>query len=320
MSKLQEFLNLASRSYYAGEPIISDETFDRLAESAQYDEVGASGYGTKVKHVYQMFSLQKYYEGEGNRPELGSKDVDSSPKLDGAAVALTYLKGALSRAATRGDGIEGQDVTDKFLATGLVPHEIIRRPNYLPDVLQITGELCAPKHVENARNYAAGALNLKDVAEFKTRSVEFFAYGVQESLTSTFRGDMRELSFMGFNTVKDPELHNIYPMDGIVHRLNNNSEFYAAGYTAKHPRGAYALKERGSTVETKLLDVVWQVGKTGKVTPVALLEPVLVGDAMVSRATLNNIAFIRALEISIGDTVGIVRAGEIVPQVVHKVV
>lgn len=180
MSKLQEFLNLASRSYYAGEPIISDETFDRLAESAQYDEIGASGYGTKVKHIYPMYSLQKYYEGEGNRPELGGVDRDSSPKLDGAAVALTYLKGALSRAATRGDGIEGQDVTDKFLATNLVPHTISRQN--LPDVLQITGELCAPKHVENARNYAAGALNLKDVAEFKTRSVEFFAYGVQENL------------------------------------------------------------------------------------------------------------------------------------------
>lgn len=318
MSKLQEFLNLAARSYYAGDPIISDEVFDRLAESAKYDEVGAGVYGVKVKHIYPMYSLQKHYEGEGNRPELPGTDIDSSPKVDGAAVALTYLKGQFTRAATRGDGIEGQDVTDKFLATKLIPHHIERQN--LPDVLQITGELAAPKHVENARNYAAGALNLKDVEEFKTRSVEFFAYGVQENLTGTFRGDMKALSLMGFSTVKDPEIHNVYPTDGIVHRLNNYSEFFAAGYTAKHPRGAYALKERGAPVETKLLDVIWQVGKTGKVTPVAILEPVLVGDATVSRATLNNIAFIRALDINIGDTVGIIRAGEIIPQVVHKVI
>lgn len=318
MSKLQEFLNLAARNYYAGHPIISDEVFDRLAESAGYDEVGVKEYGTKCKHVYPMYSLQKYYEGEGNRPKLEGKDIDTSPKLDGAAVALTYIDGELARAATRGDGIEGIDVTDKFLATKLVPHTITR--NQLPTLLQVTGELCAPKSVENARNYAAGALNLKDVNEFRTRSVEFFAYGVQENLTGTFVQDMRALSLMGFNTVKDPEIHNIYPTDGVVHRLNNYSEFFAVGYTAKHPRGAYALKERGASVETVLLDVVWQTGKTGKVTPVAILEPVMVGDAMVSRATLNNIAFIRALDLHIGDTVGVQRAGEIVPCITHKVV
>lgn len=315
--KLKEFLNLAARQYYGGNPIITDEVFDKLAESANFTDVGSKIYGSKVKHIYPMYSLQKYYEGEGNRPDLPGKDKDTSPKLDGAAVALTYVHCELVRAATRGDGVEGQDVTDKFLATKLVPHVLCI--DNLPDVLQITGELCAPKHVENARNYAAGALNLKDPEEFKTRSVNFFAYGVQESLTDTFQHDMRTLSLMGFNTVKDPELVNIYPTDGVVHRLNNNSEFYAAGYTSKHPKGAYALKERGASVETKLLDVVWQTGKSGKVTPVAILEPVLVGDAMVSRATLNNIAFIRALELKIGDTVGVVRSGEVIPQITNRI-
>lgn len=319
MSKLHEFLNLAARSYYAGSPIITDEVFDLLSESVNYSEVGASAYGTKCKHIYPMYSLQKYYEGEGKRPELGSKDIDTSPKLDGAAVALTYVGGSLVRAATRGDGVEGQDVTDKFLATKLVPHVIGRKSEPLPDILQITGELCAPKHVENARNYAAGALNLKDVEEFKTRSVNFFAYGVQENLCGTFQQDMRALSLMGFNTVKDPELFNIYPTDGVVHRLNNYSEFFAAGYTAKAPRGAYALKERGSAVETKLIDVIWETSKGGKVTPVAILDPVMIGDKKVSRATLNNIAFIRALEISIGDTVGVILGGEVIPKITHRV-
>lgn len=265
-----------------------------------------------------MYSLQKHYEGEGNRPVLPGTDIDSSPKLDGAAISCLYVNGVLSRVLTRGDGIEGTVVTDKFLTTKLVPHLL----DFATDIplLQITGELCAPKHVENARNYAAGALNLKDINEFKTRSVEFFAYGVQPTLESSFRQDMKILKQWGFNTVKDPELHNIFPTDGVVHRLNSNKEFYAAGYTAKHPKGAYALKERGTSVETKLLDVIWQTGKSGKVTPVAILEPVLVGDAMVSRATLNNIDFIRALDICIGDIVGVQRAGEIIPQITHKVV
>ncbi|HEY9701865.1 MAG TPA: hypothetical protein V6C58_05445, partial [Allocoleopsis sp.] len=120
-------------------------------------------------------------------------------------------------------------------------------------------------------------------------------------------------------TVLDPNLEKIFPCDGLVYRLNDNKLFEELGYTAKHPRGAYALKERGRAVETKLLDVVWQVGKSGKVTPVAILEPVMIGDAKVSRATLNNIAFIRALGIEIGDTVAIERAGEIIPTVMYKV-
>lgn len=314
-NKLVEYLNLAARNYYAGNPIISDEVFDRLAESVGYDALGAKQHEHLEKHYFPMYSLQKYYEGEGKAIVLPGKDIDTSPKLDGAAVSLLYVDGRLVRALTRGDGEEGTLVTDKFIDTKLVPHTI---PS--DQIIQITGELCAPKHVENARNYAAGALNLKSIDEFRTRSVEFFAYGLQPAQTVSFREDMRMLSSWGFCTVKDPELHNIFPTDGVVHRLNNNAEFYEAGYTSKHPRGAYALKERGASVETKLLDVVWQTGKTGKVTPVAILEPVLVGDAVVSRATLNNIAFIRALDLKIGDMVGVQRAGEIVPQITHKVV
>lgn len=314
-NKIAEFLNLAARNYYAGAPIISDEVFDRLAESIGYDELGAKQHEHLEEHYFPMYSLQKYYEGEGKPITLPSRDIDTSPKLDGAAIDFLYIDGRLVRALTRGDGIEGTLVTDKFIDSKLVPQKI---PS--TEIIQITGELCAPKHVENARNYAAGALNLKDINEFRTRSVEFFAYGIQPAQTVSFREDMRMLSSWGFNTVKDPELHNIFPTDGVVHRINNNAEFYEAGYTSKHPRGAYALKERGASVETVLLDVVWQTGKTGKVTPVAILEPILVGDATVSRATLNNIAFIRALDLKIGDTVGVQRAGEIIPQITHKVV
>ena len=313
MNKLHEYLNNCARQYYAGNPIISDEVFDRLAESVNYSEIGSKQHEHLEAHYFPMYSLQKHYEDEGKPPALNGK-TDSSPKLDGAAVSILYVGGNLVRVLTRGDGTNGTLITDKFLATTLVPHTI-------PElgVVQITGEIVAGKHIENARNYAAGSLNLKDVNEFRTRAVEFFAYGVQPNQSLTFSQDMRRLKIWGFSTVKDPELHNIFPCDGVVHRLDNYSEFFAAGYTSKHPRGAYALKERGEAVETTILAVEWQTGKSGKVTPVAILEPVLVGDATVSRATLNNIAFIRALDLRVGDRVGIVRAGEIIPQITHKV-
>jgi DNA ligase (NAD+) len=130
---------------------------------------------------------------------------------------------------------------------------------------------------------------------------------------------MHVLKQLGFNTVLEPELAKIYPSDGIVVRLNNNHQFEQLGYTSKHPRGAYARKERAQHVETKLLAVEWQVGKSGKVTPVAILEPVKIGDAVVSRATLNNPGFIEALDLRIGDTVAVARAGEIIPCILHKV-
>lgn len=315
MNKLEQFLNTASRAYYAGQPIISDEQFDRLADSCGYSRVGAQASGQTAKHLYQMYSLQKYYEDEGTKPLSGYTNLSMSVKLDGAAISLLYVDGELVQALTRGDGVEGQVITDKILAhMGLVPHKID-----VPGICQITGEIVAPKHIENARNYAAGALNLKDCGEFKTRALSFFAYGVQPQITTTYSGDLKRLKQVGFQCINEPDLDKIYPCDGVVFRIDNNDQFYDLGYTAKHPRGAYAKKERQPHVETKLLGVEWQVGKSGKVTPVAILEPVMIGDAMVSRATLNNPGFIEMLDLRIGDTVAVIRSGEIIPCILHKV-
>ena len=315
MNKITEFLDRANKAYFEGNPVIPDSVFDALAASVGYSRLGNPVESAKVKHTFPMWSLQKHYEDEGVAPLAGISDVSASPKLDGAALALLYVDGHLVRATTRGDGVEGQDVTEKFLGSKLVPQTV----DGLGNVAQIVGEVCAPKHIENARNYAAGALNLKDTAEFRTRAVEFFAYGVEPSQFPTYSEDMKWLKRLGFNTVKDPELHNIYPCDGVVYRVNNNKLFKEMGYTAKHPKGAYALKERQEAVETQILAVEWQVNRTGRVTPVAILEPVKVGDAVISRATLNNVAFIEALGIEIGDTVAVQRAGMIIPQILHKV-
>jgi DNA ligase (NAD+) len=228
---------------------------------------------------------------------------------------LLYVGGQLVQALTRGDGVEGQLITDKLLSsTSLVPHTILSKK-----IVQITGEIVAPNHIPNARNYAAGSLNLKNADEFATRAISFFAYNVSPNFHDTYDKDMVHLKMLGFNTVQETDLEKIYPTDGVVFRLNNNKKFEELGYTSKHPRGAYARKERADHVETKLLDVEWQVGKSGKVTPVAILEPVLIGDAMVSRATLNNPGFIEALGLEIGDTVAVVRSGEIIPCILHKV-
>ena len=315
MNKITEFLDRANKAYFDGNPIIPDSVFDALAASVGYSRLGNPVESAKVKHTFPMWSLQKHYEDEGVAPLAGISDISTSPKLDGAALALLYVDGHLVRATTRGDGVEGQDVTEKFLGSKLVPQTV----DGLGNVAQIVGEVCAPKHIENARNYAAGALNLKDTAEFRTRAVEFFAYGVEPSQSPTYSEDMKWLKRLGFNTVKDPELHNIYPCDGVVHRVNNNKLFKEMGYTAKHPLGSYALKERQPTVETVILGVEWSTGRTGKVTPVAILKPVLIGDATVSRATLNNQGFIEALGIEIGDTVAVERAGMIIPRVCYKV-
>jgi len=315
MNKLHKLLDKASEAYYAGKPTISDYIFDILAEGSGYNKVGAAVHGKKAKHLYQMYSLQKFYEDDGKPDPLAGLDVTTSIKLDGAAISLVYDNGMLIQALTRGDGVEGQIITDKMYEHGgLVPLQL---NNNL--TVQITGEIVAPLHVENSRNYAAGSLNLKDVAEFRTRALEFFAYQVTPSHYQLWTDEMEYLKLLGFNTVLEPDLAKIYPSDGIVVRLNDNFKFQEMGYTSKHPRGTYARKERAKHVETKLLGVEWNVGKTGKVTPTAILEPVYIGDALVSRATLNNPGFIEALDLQIGDTVAVARAGEIIPCILHKV-
>jgi len=311
---IKEYLDEASIKYYMGEPIISDDQFDLLAESISYSKIGAKQHEDTFKHLYPMWSLQKYYEGEQKFP-LEGYDCIPSLKLDGAAISILYLDGKLAQVLTRGDGTEGRDITSRFIARkDLVPLEI----NHT-GVLQVTGEIVAPKHIENSRNYAAGALNLKDDSEFCLRAISFFAYGVQPYQTDTYRGDMQYVESLGFETVCTPELNEIYDCDGLVHRVNSNKVFQELGYTAKFPRGAVAIKVRKEAVETELLDVEWAVGKSGKVTPTAILKPVYIGDALISRATLNNPDFIEMLDLHIGCTVGVVRSGDIIPKIVYKV-
>jgi DNA ligase (NAD+) len=129
---------------------------------------------------------------------------------------------------------------------------------------------------------------------------------------------MDYLRYSGFDVITDGEREQ-FPHDGRVFRINNTKEFESWGYTAHHPRGAYALKEQKEIQQTILKDVIWQVGKSGQVSPVALLEPVEIGGAIVQRATLHNIAYIEDLGLEIGCRVEVIRSGEIIPRIVGVV-
>ena len=311
---MKALLQQASEDYYNGKPTMSDEQFDKLAVYAKYDEVGYSSRDNRVPHAFQMYSLQKIFSNELDKDPLADYKGATivSPKLDGAAVSLLYVSGQLHKALTRGDGKRGLDITDHMKT--LVPNSLGK---FTGTLLQITGEVVAPKTIKNARNYAAGALNLKDTVEFKSRDLRFIAYGVQNSWNECWSNDMSYLLNLGFDTVLSNDW-TAYPDDGIVFRVDNYKDFYSLGYTSKHPRGAYALKQRNEGVITKLVDVIWNVGKSGVVAPVAILEPVDIDGATVSRATLHNMRYIKDLNLEIGCLVEVIRSGEIIPRIISR--
>lgn len=314
---IQACLDRASEAYYKGKPIMSDEQFDAMSDLVNYDKVGHKRVVYKVKHKWPLYSLNKYYPGEGKNPLMEySKPKIESPKLDGAAISLLYNFNVLVAAATRGDGIEGEDIFDKVL-TGTIKGIPLTLPDPEGDnpmSMQVTGEVVAKSSIDNARNYVSGALHLNSLEEFATRELQFVAYGV-EPKSQMYSTDLSNMSELGFNTVADSDWSE-YPQDGRVIRVNDNSDFDSMGYTSKHPRGAYALKVRKESVPSILREVIFQTGKSGKVTPVAIFDPINIGGAIITRATLNNPAYIRALDLDIGDTVHVIRSGEIIPCIV----
>ena len=305
---MKDFLDRAAKAYYEGNPLISDEEFDALSSAFSYESVGAAD--GEHPHLFPMYSLQKVFEADDiPTPFINADTIIVTPKLDGAAVSLVYEQGIFVLGLTRGNGKKGRNITS--LLRHLVPNVIS-----ITDTVQITGEVAAPKTIPNARNYASGALNLKSMDEFLTRELTFVAYDIQTKTTDSFLEDMARL--VEFNTILDSNWDQ-FPHDGQVFRIDSNSNFEELGYTAHHPRGAFALKRKAEGVVTKLLNVIWNVGKSGVVSPVAILEPVMIGDATVSKATLHNIRFIEEMNLEIGCLVEVIRSGEIIPKIVRRV-
>ena len=316
---MKDLLDMACLAYYqGGDPILTDAQFDRLAELHNYHNVGYTPTDG-IRHTYQMYSLQKCFDILKAPFPVLDRDVVLSVKLDGAAVALTYINGQLTQALTRGDGIHGRDILDKMRL--IVPEYI-----QVKGIVQITGEVVAPDSIENARNYAAGALNLKYLGEFMDRQILFYAYGMEDDgdymgdpeYGDTWQVRMEYLKGEAFNTVHTHMTDGL-PKDGLVYRINDTKDFQRMGHTAKHPRGAFALKDKQKGVVTTLEDVEWQVGKSGVVSPVAILNPVKIGAALISRATLHNMDYIQELNLEIGGKVEVIRAGEIIPRIVRRV-
>jgi DNA ligase (NAD+) len=305
---MEKYLDQLSEMYYKGQPEVTDEEFDRLAQKHSYNAVGAKDGETP--HLYRMYSLQKVHFGE-KQPKL--VNPVTTPKLDGAAISVSYVGNEfkhLHQVITRGDGVQGQDITNKI--RHLVPETFFGGTS----TLQFNCEVVAPKTISNSRNYASGALNLKDVNEVKQRDITVVCYDVLGTSLETYKERLEFAKQCGFNVITD----NVdrFPNDGQVVREDDCLLYEKMGYTSKHPRAAYALKPKPQTVVTKLLDVEWNVGRSGIVSPVAILEPVVIGEATVSRATLHNMDYIDSLGLEIGCDVVVVRSGEIIPRILGR--
>lgn len=312
---MKDYLKKLDEAYRAGEPLVPDAVYDELVKQfGDLDTISAEK--GDIKHSARMYSLNKYYEGDTLPSNM--RDYFETPKLDGNAVSTLFADSKLQLGLTRGDGWRGKDITQKMAslcANIQVPSDA---------TIQVTGEVVGSKRVENSRNIAAGILNTKDFVEFKTKAtqakVEFVAYGVQiinaegfSYPTDNYVDDMLFLEDLGFRTVLSKGLEEEFPTDGIVYRIKDNKKFLEAGFTDKFPKGAFALKEVEKYYVTTLLDVEWQTSKTGRINPVAILDPVNIDGAMVARATLNNPKFIKSLGLEIGSRVKVIRQGKIIP-------
>ncbi len=277
------------------------------------------------------------------------------PKIDGLAVNLRYEAGVLVSAATRGDGRVGENVTDNIRSISDIPWRL-RALNNLPDVLEVRGEVymskpafeqlnqaqqaAGDKLFANPRNAAAGSLRQLDAKVSASRKLSFFAYGVGlggrgwvSSQTKLFER-LHSLGFAVQNYTLFSNIQDVlvyydqflkqraslsYEVDGLVFKLNNFELQEQIGYVARSPRWAIAHKFPAEEVETTVDEIIWQVGRTGVITPVAVMQPVLVAGVMVSRATLHNINELARKDVRQGDTVIVRRAGDVIPEVVRVV-
>ncbi len=376
IEELTEKLREHNYKYYVlSAPEISDYEFDvMLKELEQLEETypefkypdsptqRVGGEPTKefktVTHKYPMLSLGNSYSEEEikefdarvRKLVNGEVEYTCEHKYDGVAIGLTYINGRLTAAVTRGDGVQGDDVTNNVKTIKSIPLRL--RGDY-PEELEVRGEIfmsitgfrelnrereeIGETAFANPRNSASGTLKMQDPAEVAKRPLDCFIYATPTELknVSTHYESLKYLRTLGlkastnvaicktmdeiFEYIRDwdkgrKELD--YEIDGVVIKVNSLEQQKLLGATAKSPRWAIAYKFKAERAETTLLSIDYQVGRTGAVTPVANLEPVQLAGTTVKRASLHNEDIIRKLDIRIGDKVYVEKGGEIIPKII----
>ncbi len=389
-AELRRLLREHSYRYYVlNAPTITDAEYDALFRELQQLEAEYPALVTpdsptqrvgsdlqsdmpKVRHVAPVLSLSNAYSVAELRawrerigkllPEGATLDYVVEPKFDGLTVVLTYEDGVLARAATRGDGEVGDDVTPNVRTVRAIPLRVpvMTGGPDVPRVLVVRGEvlmlkddfaaLNAQRVAEgltpfvNARNAAAGALKQKDPRVTASRPLTAYCYAILHAeggdVPATQWETLQYLGAFGFRIAKDVIRHLEtldeviayieefaprrdalpYEVDGLVVKVNDLATAHDLGVVGKDPRGAIAYKFPAAEATTKLLDVIPQVGRTGVLTPTAVLEPVFLSGVTVKQASLHNYDLIAQKDIRLGDTVIVKRSGEVIPYVVGPVV
>lgn len=380
IAQLSEELNKHNYNYYVlSEPTISDQEFDFMLKELeelekQFPELASDLSPTKriggditkkfetVVHRYPMLSLSNSYSEEEIMDwEQRLKKMADGPieyvcelKYDGVAIGIRYQNGKLSRAVTRGDGTQGEDISANVKTIRAIP--LTLRGDY-PDDFEIRGEIFFPRAnfeamnkqreelgepvFANPRNSASGTLKSQDSKVVAERGLDCYLYGVygddlptESHLESVLKAQSWGFKvplqkdryiqkvdsidgIMDFIHYWDKERYNLpFDIDGIVIKVNNYDQQQDLGFTAKSPRWAIAYKFKAERVATTLEDVTYQVGRTGAITPVANLKPVLLGGTVVKRASLHNADQIEKLGLFLGDEVYVEKGGEIIPKIV----
>jgi DNA ligase (NAD+) len=384
INKLRDELNQHNYNYYAlDNPTISDFEFDKLLEelidlekkfpeflSSNSPSQRVGGTITKefksVKHTYPMLSLgnsysvedmidfdRKIFEGlQIQQNDLSANKVQyvCELKFDGLSIGLTYKNGELQQAVTRGDGVQGDDVTNNAKTIRSIPLKL--QGNY-PNLFEIRGEIYLPKKVfeainkereeigdeplANPRNAASGTMKMQDSKVVALRKLDCTLYHIlgDEVPHQSHYDNIQAATNWGFKISKHTKLcnnigevlnfinywdehrHNLpFEIDGIVIKVNDYKQQKQLGFTAKSPRWAIAYKFKAEQVSTQLLSISYQVGRTGAITPVANLQPVQLAGTLVKRASLHNADIIEKLDVRINDFVFVEKGGEIIPKII----
>jgi len=375
--ELIKIINEADYNYHTlDKPTISDQEYDKYLRELfdleyTHPEIARSDSPTqraggkildgfeKVTHKIPMLSLSNVFNeseiinfDEKIRKEGINPKYVCELKIDGLSVSLQYEKGKLVKAATRGDGVVGEDITNNVKTIKTVPLTLNREID-----IEVRGEIYMSKDVfnkinenrkqegkellQNPRNAAAGSIRQLDSKVAASRKLECWIYhlpnpedfgilthgealefmknlGFRVNPNNKLVNDVKELlEFIEYQTENRDNLP--YEIDGIVIKLNNLQEQKKLGFTAKYPKWATAYKFPAKKVLTKLIDIIFTVGRTGQITPNAVLEPVIVQGSTIRRATLHNEDYVTKKDLKIGDIVAIRKAADVIPEVVEAI-